>query len=333
MNLERLSSVLLSLCLHLGMLTLVLFWPAPRAALTMLPQGKFIPDLITLGKSGKDAAEGRQALPEAAKGRPDKPPAIEKPRADRPENPAPRPEPRPSEVKPPELKPSEVKPPEPGPPEVKAVEKAVEKPAPDTVAIPKTPDTTRIKPASATQAAAPPKTAQAPADSSKGPRKKTDNALGSALADLTRQVGSARGKNDGKGTAAGKGQDISAALADLGKKAGSVGGADSGRGPGGSGGDGYGMLGAYQDSIVSRVRPNWSWPGRTDRKNYTAVVNIQIEPNGAIKNARIVTSSGNAYFDATVLQALAATTNLEPPPDPAYADINIRFSPENLGTR
>ena len=114
---------------------------------------------------------------------------------------------------------------------------------------------------------------------------------------------------------------------------GSAGGADSGHGPGGSGGDGYGVLGAYQDSIVSRVRPNWSWPGRTDRKNYTAVVNIQIEPDGTIKNARIVTSSGNAYFDATVLQALAATTNLEPPPDPSYGDINIRFTPEGLGAR
>ena len=65
-NFERLSSVLFSLCLHLGLLVLVLFWPAPKAPLIEPPQGRFIPDLVTLGKSGRDAPGGKQAVPEAA---------------------------------------------------------------------------------------------------------------------------------------------------------------------------------------------------------------------------------------------------------------------------
>mgnify|MGYP003587826268 CR=1 FL=1 len=331
MNVERLISFLFSLCLHLGLLVLVLFWPAARPLPVEPFQGKFIPGIVTLGKSGKDVPGGKQAVPEAAKGRQEKAPPIEKPPADEPAKDVPKVEAPDKTVPKPDVRPIEK-------PAEKPVEKPVEKPAakpdPDTVAIPKTPDKKPPKSANATKPATPAKTAQTPADKPKEPQKKPGGEnLGSALADLNKQVGTPKGKTGGRGTAAGKGQDLSSALADLGKQVGSAGGADSGHGPGGSGGDGYGVLGAYQDSIVSRVRPNWSWPGRTDRKNYTAVVNIQIEPDGTIKNARIVTSSGNAYFDATVLQALAATTNLEPPPDPSYGDINIRFTPEGLGAR
>ena len=324
MNFERFLSLLLSICLHLCLLAFAIFWPTDAGKPPAMPEGRFISGMISIGKAGKDAEGGRQALPEAARGRPEKTKPIERPTSDAepvkpstpvttPDKPEPKPTPNP-------------------------VEKPVKKPEPDAVPIPKDPEKkTPPKPEPA------PKPPEKPAEQTKPATKKESGekkkpapkeSLDSALADLSKQVGSPKGKASGKGTASGgKGQDLSSALADLGKQVGSAGGASSGTGPGGSGGDGYGVLGAYQDSIISRVRPNWSWPGRTDRRNYTAVVNIQIDKDGSIRNARIVSSSGNSFFDATVLRAVSATVTLEPPPGPEYADIDISFTPEALGAR
>ncbi|MDR2800263.1 MAG: TonB C-terminal domain-containing protein [Desulfovibrio sp.] len=90
------------------------------------------------------------------------------------------------------------------------------------------------------------------------------------------------------------------------------------------------MLGAYHESVISRVRPNWVLPARADRKNYTAVVNIKIDKDGTILEARIVKPSGNTFFDSSVMQAVAATRTLEPPPHAGYSDIDISFTPESL---
>ncbi|MDL2316092.1 TonB C-terminal domain-containing protein, partial [Desulfovibrio sp. OttesenSCG-928-A18] len=152
-----------------------------------------------------------------------------------------------------------------------------------------------------------------------------------ALAALDQEVKGKRGKTGERG-GRGTGQSLSSALTELDKelKAGGSGPDAQGTGPGGSGGDGYGILGAYQDSIISRVRENWSWPGRTDRRNFTAVVNIQIASDGTIKSARLVSPSGNNFFDATVMRAIATTAVLEPPPHPGYSNIDISFSPEAL---
>ena len=327
MSFERLLSLLLSLCLHLGLLALVLFWPTPKPLLEP-PRGTFIPGLVTLGKAGVDMDGGKQAVPEPAKGRPDKPQTIEKPQPDNPEERTPAKVDTPDQTPPkPEVRPIEK-------PVEKPAEKPMEKPDPDTVPIPKDPEKKEPPKPEATAKPADkpkPKPADKPKQTQKPPKRES---LDSTLADISKQVGAPKGRNTGRGRASeGKGQDLSSAIADIGKTVGSSGGASSGRGPGGGGGDGYGVLGAYQDSIISRVRPNWSWPGRTDRKNFTAVVNIQIDPDGTITNARIVSSSGNAYFDSTVLQAVAATQVLEPPPGPAYANINISFTPEALGIR
>lgn len=365
MSFERLVSFLLALCLHLAIATLALFWPSPKM-LVEAPRGAFIPGIITIGKAGKDIAGSKQEIPEPSRGRPDKPRSIDKPQADasktvasvaKPDKPAPKPDvkpiakPEPAPVEQPPVKaidkPAET-------PVTPPVEKAVETPAPDSIPIPREPEKPPVKPAEpvkpeppadkpepAPKEEPPVKKPEPPAQKPKPPAQKptppkppSKSNLDNALADLNKQVGGTRQNASGKGAAPkGKGQDLSSALSDLGKQVGSSGGANSGRGPGGSGGDGYGTLGAYQDSIISRVRPNWSWPGRTDRRNYTAVVNIQIDPDGSITNARIISSSGNSFFDATVLRAVAATHSLEPPPNPAYADINISFTPEALGAR
>jgi TonB family protein len=309
---ERLPSFLLSLCLHLALMVLALFWPASRAPQATPAQGRLVSGLVSIGKEGKNLPGARPLVPEAAKSRPEKAPSIEKPptqppvkslpSVDAPDKPQPR-------------------------PDVRPVEKPRERPEPNTVAIPKDP-VKKEPPVNATRAESPPKNAPA-AD----PPKKQGSAVAESLKDLSKEVGGNKGRSGARGTSGGRGQTLASALNDLGREVGSAGTAETGQGPGGEGGDGYGVLGSYQESIISRVSANWAWPGRTDRRKYTTIVNIQIDPDGTIKKARIISSSGNAYFDATVLQAVAATNNLEPPPRPDCADIDIRFTPEALGAQ
>ncbi len=307
MDQERLPSFLFSLCLHLGLFVLVLFWPAPSPPLMDLNPGPVITGIVTIGKEGKATPKAQQSAPDA--GRQER---VEKPKPPEPEKPnVPQVEHKPVPPEKPEVK-----------PEVKPVEKPVEK-VPDATPIPKEPE----KPTkNATAQAAPAKNATVPQTAAK-PAPKED--LGSALADLRRDTG----KRGATGSTAGKGQNLSSALSDLGKEVGGSGTDAYGTGPGGRGGDGVGILGAYEDSIVSRVKPNWSWPGRTDRRNYIAVVNVKIAADGAIKDVRISRSSGNSYFDATVLRAVTATRQLEPPPKPEYMDMDILFNSEDLARR
>lgn len=158
----------------------------------------------------------------------------------------------------------------------------------------------------------------------KPPAQNVDN----ALADLQRQAGQQRGS--GRTSGSGSGQDLSSALADLGQQVGGSGGGTQGRGAGVQGGTGYGIAGAYEDSVVSRVKPNWAWPNRADRRNFVAVVNIKIAADGAIQSYRLKTSSGNPYFDSTVTNAIQATRILEPPPDSRFMDMDVSFSSEAL---
>lgn len=355
MQFDRLSSFLISLSLHLGVAALILWWPASAPPPSVFPGGVMISELVTIGAEG-DAKGAKREIPQAGEGRPDsgpksEPPAQPQPPAESakpepapPQEPAPTPEPEPAKAtpqpepgavaippdptrKPPEKKEPEKKPPPPKEPEKKEpAKKEPEKKEPEKKEAEKKPPEKK-QPEKKQPEKAPARPDQ------KAPAKKSD--LDSALADLNKQAGK-KGEAGGKGSASagkGSGQNLSNALADLGKQLGGSGGGERGRGPGGSGGDGMGVLGSYTDSIISRVRPNWSWPGRTDRKNFTAVVNIKIDASGEIKGARVVSSSGNAFFDATVMRAVAATERLEPPPSPELMDIDISFTPEALGGR
>lgn len=325
MNTSRLPSFLLSLCLHLALLLLVVFWPAPAPPPYEPHAGALVSGLVTIGKEGKSTPNAKSEVPQASKGRSEQPSEQQKQGA---------PVEKPAEAAPPDPpKPVETPPPPPEKP------KEAPKPEPEATPIPKEPEKTpEKKPEPKPE---PKKEEKKPEEKKPEPRKdekkpepkkpepKKDD-LKSALADMQKDVGSPTGKQRGRTSGPGSGQDLSSALADLGKQVGGSGNDAQGRGPGGSGGDGYGRLGAYQDSVISRVRPNWSFVERADRKNYVAVVNILIDADGTIKGARIVTSSGNSYFDGTVMQAIAATERLEAPPSPDMMNINISFTPQAL---
>lgn len=323
---DRLPSLLLSLILHLAVAALVLFWPAPRATLSDITPGTLVSGLVTLGKAGKAVPDSRQETPKSRKGEGQAEPQKADPAPDPKPQDQPRPqvtpEPKP-EVKPealpdpdaaqipkdPEKKPEEKKPepkPEPKPEEKKPEEKKPEvKPEP------------KPKPEE-----------KKPEEKKPEPKPKKEDDLASALADLGKQVGGdSRGGRTGQAAPGrGKGNALSSGLDDLAKQIGGGGDDASGRGPGGSGGDGLGVRGGYLDSIHSRVKNNWSWPGRADRLKFTTRIRISIAPNGSITSWQVISSSGNDGYDNSVIQALLQTRNLEPPPEPQYREVEIGFT-------
>lgn len=314
MDQERLPSFLGSLCLHLAVVALVLLWPAPEEQLPPLTDAKFIPGIVTIGKEGKLNPLAKRSEPEKAKQQ--KP--VEK------QEPVEKPTPKEVAAQtPPKVEPV-----------VKPVEKVEPKLDPTAVPIPEDPKkiTRNATVQAAKNATVPPAknaTAQKPVQNATKPKEN----LNSALADLQKTTKPTTAKGRAGASAGSGGGGLSSALADLGKEVGGSGTDASGDGPGGSGGDGVGILGAYEDSVVSRVRPNWALAERADRKNYTALVNIKIAPDGAIREVRLVRSSGNAIFDASVLRAVKATATLEKPPTPEAMDMDIYFNSDMMAKK
>jgi TonB family protein len=357
---NRLPGFLASVCLHLTAAALLIF--APKPDFSPVPAGGIaVSGYVTLGKPG---AAPREAKEESSAGGPVLPEKTPPPPPDAsatPKTPAAPPEAQapaapPVQQAPPPEPPAPPAPPEPQTPPPEPVKNVPDAALRDPAAVPIPQNPEKVKsespePPKPPEKTEPPKKVEAPkktepakkteppkkADAQKKPPAATapqkDNLAG-ALAELSREVGRSGARRGGSGPgrqSQGGSRSLSGALAELGKEADGRGNGPSGSGPGGEGGDGYGVLGAYQDSIISRVRPNWALPARADRRSYTAVVNIKIDRDGAILEARIIRSSGNGFFDASVMQAVAATKTLEPPPHPDYADINISFTPESLG--
>jgi TonB family protein len=362
---NRLPSFLASACLHLAAAALLFL--APRNDIRPVPAGGIaVSGYVTLGKPGAAPREAKNetasagdgsAVPEKTPPPPSEPSASSAPPAPAAQQTPPAPPETQTPAGPPtdRQEASATREPRTPPPPAEVPKNTPEASPrdPSAVPIPKNPEKTEVKtpePPNPPPKPEPPKKTEPPKKNEppkkveppkKGePPKKPPAAskppqddLAGALAELGREVSGKNPKRGGSGPV-GRGRSgdgaLSGALADLGKEAGGRGNGPSGSGPGGDGGDGYGVLGAYQDSIISRVRPNWSLPARADRRSYTAVVNIKIDRDGVILEARIIRSSGNGFFDASVMQAVAATKTLEPPPHPDYADINISFTPETL---
>jgi TonB family protein len=149
--------------------------------------------------------------------------------------------------------------------------------------------------------------------------------LGDALADMERRTR--------RSSPPRRGEDLSSALADLGREIGGTGQARQGGGAGAEGGAGLGIAGAYVESVASRIKPNWAMAERTDRTNYVAVVSLSINADGLIQNAVLKTPSGNDLFDASIIQAIRTTRQVEAPPGTEFMNLDITFSREVLSRR
>ena len=91
------------------------------------------------------------------------------------------------------------------------------------------------------------------------------------------------------------------------------------------------QLGAYYGSIYRILFAAWNRPPGIS--GLTTTVSIRIAKNGAIMQRNLVSGSGNAEMDNSVMQALRAVSTLPRLPDTvneAYIDVKIEFESSGL---
>ena len=295
----RPASFFLSLCLHAGVVALVFFWPQSAAPPIDITAPVLDVNIYTLGKPGAIPKLNTPEAPKVPETPAAPPKALETPQ-DVPQ-PQDTPQPQPDPVKPeptpakPEVAPVPIPQPldEPKPEPPKPEPSKPEPPKPETVK-PEPPKPEAPKPEPAKPEA--PKPAKPEAKPQPKPQPSADDILRAALGDLK-----------------GKKQDPDSID-------------PSGSGPGGSGGDGIGIVGSYMQSLVSRIKPNWEYAGRADRRNPTATVAINIAKDGTILEVELVQPSGDAAFDGSVLKAVHDTGKVEPPPTPDLMRVRVPFA-------
>lgn len=89
---------------------------------------------------------------------------------------------------------------------------------------------------------------------------------------------------------------------------------------------------AYFRALDERIRDNWIVPavGRTDAGTLTVQIRITIEKDGKVTNVKMEKSSGNRFFDDSVLRAIGKASPLPVPPDQLrgtedHYDVGFRF--------
>lgn len=312
MQKSRLVSLLISFFLHGGLIAFVLFWPAGTGTMVDLSAPVIDIGIYTIGSPGKapkSAPEGPKTpvVPTDAPAlhkNPVKAPETAPPAAQKDPDPVPE---RPEAPTVPESKPVEIPEEKPLPiEEPKVIEAPKEDPKP----------VEKPKAAEKPESIAPAKDKQPTKTPSKStqPKKSSGDVLGSALRDLS-------GSRNSSSSAIGD------ALGDLRSAGGTEG---HGTGPGGSGGTGGTLLGSYMQSLVSRIKPNWEYVGRADRRNPTAVAEVRIGKDGTILDATIIESSGDTAFDGSVLKAIMDTGMVEPPPTSDMTRVRVPFAYEAI---
>lgn len=85
----------------------------------------------------------------------------------------------------------------------------------------------------------------------------------------------------------------------------------------------------YEKIVRSRIKEAWRWY-RKDTEYITQVA-FEIEPDGLIKNVRVVKGSGDGSFDESVVRAVTKASPLPPPPQVVYEQyfksVRITFDP------
>jgi TonB family protein len=86
----------------------------------------------------------------------------------------------------------------------------------------------------------------------------------------------------------------------------------------------------YYDQIEQRVRQNWSPPENLDpgEADFVTVVSLSILPDGKIEKSWVEKSSGNRFFDESVMRAILKSNPLPPPPiefTSSTLEVGLRF--------
>lgn len=89
---------------------------------------------------------------------------------------------------------------------------------------------------------------------------------------------------------------------------------------------------AYFHALDERIRENWTVPdlALSDSRNLIVQIRIKIEQDGKVTNVRMEKTSGNPYFDDSVLRAIAKASPLPVPPEQLrgtedHYEIGFRF--------
>lgn len=85
----------------------------------------------------------------------------------------------------------------------------------------------------------------------------------------------------------------------------------------------------YEKIVRSRIKEAWRW--YDTNSSLITVIAFEIEPDGVIKNVRLVKSSGDSSYDESVMRAAMKASPLPPPPQSVYEQyfksVRITFDP------
>jgi TonB family protein len=85
----------------------------------------------------------------------------------------------------------------------------------------------------------------------------------------------------------------------------------------------------YEKIVRSRIKEAWRW--YDTNSSLITVIAFEIEPDGVIKNVRLVKSSGDSSYDESVMRAAMKASPLPPPPKSVYEQyfksVRITFDP------
>ncbi|WP_066853300.1 energy transducer TonB [Halodesulfovibrio spirochaetisodalis] len=91
-----------------------------------------------------------------------------------------------------------------------------------------------------------------------------------------------------------------------------------------------GVIGSIEDlyalTVMAAIRPNWRYPKLATRTVLVAQVRIIISQTGEILDAQLKNSSGRPDFDSSTLRAIADTEQLPSPPSPDLTEITLNFN-------
>ncbi|SIN88339.1 cell envelope integrity protein TolA [Halodesulfovibrio marinisediminis] len=300
----RFLSMLFSLCLHLGLIVAILYWPASTLKVRLdVPVYKV--KLVQLAqKAPKPRPNHSNTVVKEAKLQKEAPkkeaPAKEAPKKEAPKQEAPK-QKAPAKAKPkPKAKPVSVK-------KKEQPKKAVTKKK-------KPPKKEAVKKANTKE-----KPQKKKAKKKTPPKPTPEELLQKALASSKAAV-----KKDNQK----KAHDLEKELAALQKAVAKEDAKKAEQGIEGTPQDG--VVGSIEDlyalTVMDAIRPNWRYPKLATRTTLVAQVRIMISNSGEILDAKLLNSSGRPDFDSSTLRAIADTEQLPTPPNPDLNEITLNFN-------